>query len=85
MKQVHDVVDSIHADQAGRVQYHYTLVDVLAEWRSGEAVAQDDLAAVRWVKIADIDKYDLRTATRDVILMAQEKRNATGGGWPRKL
>jgi len=80
-----DVVDSINRDDQGQVKYHYTLVDVVAEWRSGEAVAQDDLAAVKWVKIVDIDQYDLRAATRDVILMAQEKRNATVGGWPRKL
>ncbi len=84
-----DVVDSINRDEQGRVRYHYTLVDVVAEWRGGVAEAKDDLAAVKWVKIADIDRYELRTVTRDVILMAQEMRERTGasqrGGWPRKL
>ena len=80
-----DVVDAISHDEKGDVVYHYTLVDVVAEWRSGDAVARDDLAAVKWVKIADIDQYDLRIATRDVILMAQEKRNTVSGDWPRKL
>ena len=80
-----DVVDAISRDGNGGVVYHYTLVDVVAEWRSGDAVACDDLAAVKWVKIADIDQYDLRTATRDVILLAPEKRKTVRGDWPRKL
>lgn len=80
-----DVVDAISRDDNGGVIYHYTLVDVVAEWRGGEAVAQDDLSAVKWVKISDIDQYELRTATRDVILMAQEKRNSDSEDWPRKL
>ena len=42
------VVDSIHRDGAGRVEYHYTLVEVLAAWLHGEAAALDDAAAVRW-------------------------------------
>ena len=36
-----DVVDSITRDNEDRTQYHYTLVDVRAEWRAGEAVAID--------------------------------------------
>ena len=42
-----DVVDSIRSDSAGRIEYHYTLVDVVAEWRSGEATPLDDAAADR--------------------------------------
>ncbi|MCB9959145.1 MAG: NUDIX hydrolase [Rhodospirillaceae bacterium] len=42
------VVDSIHHDDAGHVEYHYTLVEVLAAWLEGEPAALDDAAAVRW-------------------------------------
>ena len=41
-------VDSLHRDGEGRVQFHYTLVEVLADWVSGEAKAQDDAAAAGW-------------------------------------
>jgi 8-oxo-dGTP diphosphatase len=73
-----DVVDSIHADQAGRVQYHYTLVDVLAEWRSGEARPLDDAAAVAWVERSRLDEHDLWSETVRVIELAWEMRQALG-------
>jgi 8-oxo-dGTP diphosphatase len=53
-KGVLTVLDEIGRDQAGQVEWHYVLVAVLADWRSGEAVAADDAAAVRWVSLADI-------------------------------
>lgn len=47
-----------HIDVIGReggdVRFHYVLLAVLADWRSGEAVAADDAAAVRWVTLDDI-------------------------------
>ncbi len=48
------VLDEIGRDDAGRVQWHYVLVAVLANWRAGEAVAADDAAGVRWATLADI-------------------------------
>jgi len=47
-------LDEIGRDAAGAVQWHYVLVAVLADWRSGEAVAADDAAGVQWVTLADI-------------------------------
>jgi ADP-ribose pyrophosphatase YjhB (NUDIX family) len=70
-----DVVDSITRDDKGAVQYHYTLVDLLAEWQSGEAVAGHDAAAVAWADPADLAPYDLWQETRRVIALAQSKRN----------
>ncbi len=69
-----DVVDAITHDAAGAVEFHYTLVDLAAEWRSGEARALDDVAGVRWVAIDAIDEYQLRPATRQVILDARKLR-----------
>lgn len=37
-----DVIDSVHADATGRVQYHYTLVELTATWLAGEPEAADD-------------------------------------------
>lgn len=47
-------IDEIGRDPNGALLWHYVLVAVLAEWRSGEAVAADDAAAVRWVTLDDI-------------------------------
>lgn len=74
-----DVVDSITRDEAGGVQYHYTLIDLLAEWRAGEARAGHDAAAVTWADPAALADYDLWTETRRVIGLAAAKRKAAGG------
>jgi len=42
------VVDSIIRDAEQRPQFHYTLVEISAEWMAGEAVAADDVDDVRW-------------------------------------
>lgn len=70
-----DVVDSITRDDRGAVQYHYTLIDLLAEWRAGEAVAGHDAAEVAWADPAALTSYDLWDETERVIALAQRKRN----------
>ncbi|MSP51805.1 MAG: NUDIX domain-containing protein [Alphaproteobacteria bacterium] len=65
-----EVVDSITRDDDGRVRYHYTLVDIWAEWRSGEVTAGDDAAACAWVELDDIERYDLWSETVRVIMLA---------------
>lgn len=48
------VLDEIGRNDAGGVEWHYVLVAVLADWRSGEGIAADDAAGVRWATLADI-------------------------------
>ncbi len=72
-----DVVDSITRDQDSRVQFHYPLVDFAAEWRSGEAAAADDVAAVRWVPLADLEAMGLWTETVRIIRRGQSMRTRT--------
>jgi ADP-ribose pyrophosphatase YjhB (NUDIX family) len=49
-----DIHDAISRDDAGRVQFHYTLIAVRGVWRSGEGVAGDDAADCAWASRADI-------------------------------
>lgn len=44
-----EVLDRVVRDAAGRVQFHYVIVDYLARWLSGEPRAGSDAAAVRWL------------------------------------
>jgi 8-oxo-dGTP diphosphatase len=44
-----DVVDSIRHNDDGRIQFHYSLVDYAAIWKSGDLQAGDDAADCRWV------------------------------------
>jgi 8-oxo-dGTP diphosphatase len=56
------VIDTIDRDDAGRVRYHYTLVAVIATWRSGEGIPGDDADDVAWLTRAEIVEQNLPTA-----------------------
>jgi 8-oxo-dGTP diphosphatase len=56
------VIDTIDRDPEGRVRYHYTLVAVVGQWRSGEGVAGDDADEVAWLTRAEIVAQNLPTA-----------------------
>lgn len=77
-----DVVDAITRDEAGRVRFHYTLVDYVAEWRAGTAMPGDDVAVCRWVPIAAAETYVAWPETRRVIRRAQAMRHAPGAPGP---
>lgn len=67
-------LDSISRDDAGNVQFHYTLVEVVAECGPGEPVAADDAMDARWVpadKVGDLVEWD---ETVRVIEMSREFR-----------
>lgn len=70
-----DVVDAITHDDDARVQFHYTLVDFAAEWRAGDAVAGDDVGAVRWVALADLETLGLWIETVRIIRRGQAMRD----------
>ena len=71
-----EVVNSINRDDEERVQFHYTLIDFVAEWKSGDVVAGDDAADARWVSMEEIDDYNLRPLTYEVILQADDLRKS---------
>jgi len=63
-----DVIDAITPDEDGRIRFHYTLIDVLAEWRAGEPVAGDDALDAAWVDTASVETLGMWTETPRVIL-----------------
>lgn len=71
-----DVVDSITRAPDGRLAYHYTLIDFLAESGPGEARAGGDAAEVAWADPRNLSAYDLWDETLRVIRLALERRGA---------
>ena len=61
-----DVVDLIEWDEQ-RVRYHYTLIDILAAFVDGEAVAAADAAEVLWVEQAEVKQRVLWPETVRII------------------
>jgi len=69
-----DVVDIFSRDEDGRVRYHYVVADFWAEWRGGAAQAASDVLSVRWVPLAELDRYPIPPWTRAVIDKAAAMR-----------
>lgn len=66
-----DVVDSIRHDEYGRVKYHYTLVDVYAEWQDGEPKADGDASEASWFSMDAIPPLGMWSETVRVIERSQ--------------
>lgn len=69
------VVDLIDRDEAG-LNHHYTVIDMLAEWRSGETRAGDDAMDAAWVAFDEIGAYDLPELQVEVITKAASQRRS---------
>jgi ADP-ribose pyrophosphatase YjhB (NUDIX family) len=65
------VFEPITYDEAGRVEYHYVVVDFWASYASGVATAQDDAAAVAWVSMGQLGDYHLHPDSQQVVEDAQ--------------
>ena len=74
-----DVLDSMTRDEDGRLAYHYTLVDFLAEWRAGEARPGDDVVEVAWADPRDLDGYRLWDETVRIVELALSRRHQALG------
>ena len=64
-------VDNIRYDAAGRVQFHYTILDFAASWEAGEPVAGSDVTEAIWVPLDALEEYRLWHEAHRVIAIAR--------------
>jgi 8-oxo-dGTP diphosphatase len=64
-------VDSIRHDAAGRVQYHYTIIDFAARWEAGEPIAGSDVTEAVWAPLDQLDHFELWSEAHRVIAIAR--------------
>jgi 8-oxo-dGTP diphosphatase len=69
------VYDRVLRDDAGRILYHYVLVDFLCRPTGGEALAADDADEVRWFTATEAAGLGLAEDTADVVRLGFEKFN----------
>ena len=62
--------DAVERDAVGRVRFHYVIVDLMADYLTGEPVPGDDALEVRWVSADELPALELSGITRD--LLAQQ-------------
>ncbi len=79
-----DVIDSITRDPDGRIRYHYTLIDVVAQSDGDAAVAGDDAAAVGWFTLDQLADLKLWSETERIIRLGHEMWTALQGAPTRK-
>lgn len=66
-----DVIDAIRPDKAGRVQYHYTLIDLVAEWLEGEPQAGSDAMHAEWISFPKFEAMDVWGETKRIVAQAR--------------
>jgi 8-oxo-dGTP diphosphatase len=64
-------VDSIHHDDAGRVRFHYTILDFAASWVGGDPVPGGDVSDALFAPLDRLDPYDLWSEAHRVIAIAR--------------
>lgn len=64
------VVDRIERDAAGRVRYHYVIIDFFCDYISGELRPASDAVQARWVKAEELPWYDLSAKSLELVRQA---------------
>ena len=59
--------DVIQEDDRGAVKYHYVIVDLAADYVSGDPRAGDDAADARWITAGELAKIKVNPATRKLL------------------
>ena len=75
-----EVLDRVVRDEAGRVEYHYVILDFVGTAPTGTLQAASDCADARWVPIAELDAWETTDGLVPVVRRAHEmlKRGERG-------
>jgi ADP-ribose pyrophosphatase len=57
----------IERDENGDIRFHYVIVDLAADYVSGELRAGDDAMDVSWVSLKDLNNRHVSDATRKLL------------------
>ena len=62
-----ETFDRVHRDDAGKIRYHFVIVDFVCWSNGGEAVPGSDADGVAWVTADEIDEYKVNAHARAVL------------------
>ena len=63
-------VDNIVRSDTGDIAFHYAIIDIAADWRSGDPIPRDDVSEACWAPIDDAVRKIRFPAARAVIRAA---------------
>jgi mutator protein MutT len=70
-----EVLDRVVHDQAGRIEFHYVILDFIGSAPTGELGCGTGCQAVRWVGVAELDDYPTTDGLLPVIRRALAMRD----------
>ena len=59
--------DVIDRDDQGRIRFHYVIVDLLADYVSGNPSPRSDACEARWVTLQELEELPMSRTTREVL------------------
>lgn len=59
--------ESVHRDEAGRVRFHYVLVDFAADYLAGEVNGSDDALEARWFSPSELEGIPATKSTMTLL------------------
>jgi 8-oxo-dGTP diphosphatase len=63
-----ETFDRVHRDDAGKIRYHFVIVDFVCWSDSGDAIPASDAEGCAWVSSEEIDDYKVNAHAKAVIL-----------------
>jgi len=66
-----DFVDAIRPDKTGAIEYHYTLIDLVANWAGGEPVAGSDAMHAEWISFERFAGMEVWGETKRIVAKAR--------------
>lgn len=73
-----DVVGNVVRDEAGKIKYHFVIVDYLVKIKGGRLRAASDAEELKWVKLTEVERLDLTRTFREFFTRNRQKlREAT--------
>ncbi|MBS1817256.1 MAG: NUDIX hydrolase [Acidobacteria bacterium] len=73
-----EVLDRIHTDADGRVEFHYVLIDYVCTVVDGEVHAASDAVDARWAAPDELPLYNLQPLTLAVVHKALDVAISSG-------
>lgn len=59
--------ETIEKDETGRIRFHYVIIDLAAEYISGEISAGDDARDARWVSSGELNDLAVNSMTLNAL------------------
>ena len=65
------IFDAIIRDEEGQIRFHYVIIDLMADFISGEPVPSDDAADARWFGPKELEGFKVSERTKDLLRKIQ--------------